>query len=122
MVPRFNYSQADINTRVSNISNYDNVIEAIGRQLGVEIALIKAVIAVESSGNPRAGEGRVTGAKGLMQIIDQTWRSTIENFPDVNYKGTSISNYKERDINNAWADTGLNVLVGTLTLILKARS
>ena len=122
MVPRFNYSQADINTRVSNISNYDNVIEVIGRQLGVEIALIKAVIAVESSGNPRAGEGRVTGAKGLMQIIDQTWRSTIENFPDVNYKGTSISNYKERDINNAWADTGLNVLVGTLTLILKARS
>lgn len=122
MVHKFNYSQADINTRVANISNYSSSIDTIGRQLNVEPALLKAVIAVESSGNARAGEGRTTGAKGLMQIIDQTWRSTVQNFANVNYKGTPLSSFVERDANDAWADPGLNILIGTLTLILKARS
>ena len=122
MIQKFNYSQADINARVNNISRYSNSIDIIGNQLGVDPAIIKALIAIESSGNPNAGAGRVTGAKGLMQVIKTTWESTITNFSTVRFRGVEIKQYYNRDEGDAWADPELNILIGTLTLILKARS
>lgn len=122
MIQKYSYSQADINARVANISRFSNSIHIIGRQLGVDPAILEALIAVESSGNPNAGAGRTTGAKGLMQIIKQTWEGTINAFPTVKFKGTELRNFYNRDLNDAWADADLNILIGTLTLILKARS
>lgn len=51
---------------------YDSIIQQASRFHGVEPSLVKAVIAAESSFNTRAVSG--AGAKGLMQLMDQTGR------------------------------------------------
>jgi LysM repeat protein len=116
------FSQHDINQRIGRINSYAQTIKYIGQQLAVDSNLISAIIAVESSGNARAGEGRTTGAKGLMQIIKKSWESTIQQFPNLRYRNQRLSEFIDRDLNDAWADPALNILIGTLTLIQKARS
>ena len=51
---------------------YDSIIQEASRFHGVEPSLVKAVIDAESSFNSRALSG--AGAKGLMQLMDQTGR------------------------------------------------
>lgn len=116
------FSQHDINQRVGRINKHTQTIKYIGQQLAVDSNLISAIIAVESSGNARAGEGRTSGAKGLMQIIKISWESTIRHFPNLRYRNRKLSEFMDREEDEAWADPALNILVGTLTLILKARS
>lgn len=116
------YSQYDINKRIGRINGYAQTIKYIGQQMAVNSNLISAIIAVESSGNARAGEGRVTGAKGLMQVIKKSWESTVRQFPNLRYRDRKLIEFLDRDVADAWADPALNILVGTLTLILKARS
>jgi|GEM_PF-3950893 len=122
MIARHTFSQEDIAGRLANIRRYEPVLDYYGQQLKVEAALLKAIVAVESSGNARAGAGRYSGAKGLMQITRQTWIATIQQFPDLRYRNTKLSEYLDRDKNDVWADASLNTLIGTLALILKARS
>ncbi|WCL80373.1 LysM peptidoglycan-binding domain-containing protein [Saprospira sp. CCB-QB6] len=122
MIARHTFSQEDIAGRLANIRRYEPVLDYYGQQLKVEAALLKAIVAVESSGNARAGAGRYSGAKGLMQITRQTWMATIQQFPDLRYRNTKLSEYLDRDKNDVWADASLNTLIGTLALILKARS
>ncbi len=116
------YSQHDINQRMGRINSYMPTIKYIGQQLAVDPNLISAIIAVESSGNARAGVGRSTGAKGLMQVIKKTWESTIQQFPNLRYRDHKLIEFLDRDRYDYWADPTLNILIGTLTLILKARS
>jgi len=54
----------------SAVNRYDDIITAAGEKHGVDTMLIKAVIATESAGNPRAISS--ANAKGLMQLIDST--------------------------------------------------
>ena len=122
MIARHTFSQEDIAGRLANIRRYEPVLDYYGKQLKVEAALLKAIVAVESSGNARAGAGRYSGAKGLMQITRQTWIATIKQYPDLRYRNTKLSEYLDRDKNDVWADASLNTLIGTLALILKARS
>lgn len=66
----------------------DTLIQRAGSTFGVEPALIRAVIQAESSYNPNA-ESRA-GAKGLMQLMDQTARSlgVTDSFdPEQNING-----------------------------------
>ena len=53
-----------------NGQEIDDVIQGAADQYGVEPALIKAVISVESNGDPRAISS--AGAQGLMQLMPKT--------------------------------------------------
>lgn len=55
---------------VDGKTRYDRVIEDVSRAYGLESALVRAVIAVESSYNPRAVSNK--GAAGLMQLMPAT--------------------------------------------------
>ncbi|NUN69077.1 MAG: lytic transglycosylase domain-containing protein [Bacteroidetes bacterium] len=52
------------------VGQYDEIINEAAARHGVDSSLIKAVIASESAGNPRAHSS--ANAKGLMQLIDST--------------------------------------------------
>ncbi|MBP9211945.1 MAG: lytic transglycosylase domain-containing protein [Bacteroidetes bacterium] len=52
------------------VGKYDDIINEASLRHGVDTSLIKAVIASESAGNPRALSS--ANAKGLMQLIDST--------------------------------------------------
>lgn len=120
MVQKFQYTQADISTRTARIAQFEPIIQDVAAQQGVSPNLIKAIIAIESSGNPLAGAERTVGAKGLMQIIDQTWRNTIQRYPTLTYKGQPLTAYMEREVNSVWQDPALNILIGVLAIKLKA--
>jgi soluble lytic murein transglycosylase-like protein len=53
-------------------ARYDRVVEEVSRAYGLESALVHAVIAVESSYNPKAVSK--AGAAGLMQLMPDTAR------------------------------------------------
>ena len=55
-----------------NFHLYDDTIRALGAELGLEPALIKAVVMAESAFNPHALSKQ--GAQGLMQLMPQTAR------------------------------------------------
>jgi Rod binding domain-containing protein len=54
----------------SAVGQYDDIINEASVRHGVDTSLIKAVIASESGGNPKAHSS--ANAKGLMQLIDST--------------------------------------------------
>ncbi|MDG0812174.1 lytic transglycosylase domain-containing protein [Cohnella rhizosphaerae] len=54
----------------ASTSAYDGLIQAAAARYGIDPALIKGVIQIESSFNPTAGSS--AGAKGLMQLMDST--------------------------------------------------
>ena len=73
--------QAALNNRLSesgpgvsvgkpNGREIDEIVQGAADQYGVEPSLIKAVISVESNGNPRAVSP--AGAQGLMQLMPKT--------------------------------------------------
>lgn len=55
------------------IDKYDSIIQSSAEKENVDPALIKAIIAAESNGNPKAVSK--AKAKGLMQLIDGTAKS-----------------------------------------------
>jgi Rod binding domain-containing protein len=55
------------------VGQWDSLIKEAGDRFNLDPALIAAVIAQESAGNPAATSS--AGAKGLMQLIDDTARS-----------------------------------------------
>jgi Rod binding domain-containing protein len=55
------------------VNTYTSLIREAAEKHGVDENLVKAVIATESAGNPRARSS--ADAKGLMQLIDSTARS-----------------------------------------------
>ena len=59
--------------RLYSTSQYDQIIKKAARRHGVLFSLIKSVIAVESGFNPRAVSKK--GAKGLMQIMPENYRT-----------------------------------------------
>ena len=51
---------------------YDHIIQPLSRHYGIDPALVKAIIYVESRYNPRAVSPK--GASGLMQLLPSTAR------------------------------------------------
>lgn len=62
----------DSESLLRGVARWERHIEDASRAFGVDSSLIKAVIACESAGNPNAVSS--AGAKGLMQLIDDTAR------------------------------------------------
>jgi soluble lytic murein transglycosylase-like protein len=58
---------------LERMSEFDDSITASAREFGIPTDLVKAVISVESAGNPHAVSG--AKAKGLMQLMDGTARA-----------------------------------------------
>ncbi len=56
----------------SSPTDYNSIIERASRKFGVEPSLVKAVIRTESDFNPETVSR--AGAKGLMQLMDETGR------------------------------------------------
>ena len=113
------FSHTDATARLTKVNGFDPLIIRVAQQQQVSHIILKAVMAVESSGNPLAGIERTTGAKGLMQIIDQTWRNTIQRFPNIFFQNQPLTKYINREENNYWQNPELNILVGALALKLK---
>ncbi|MDH4316849.1 MAG: lytic transglycosylase domain-containing protein [Desulfobulbaceae bacterium] len=57
---------------VFDVTEYDKYIESAAKQFQIDSSLLKAIIVVESSFNPRAVSKK--GAKGLMQLMPKTAR------------------------------------------------
>ncbi len=57
-------------TALQRSGNYSELIRKYSRQFGVDPLLVRAIIAVESEGNPRATSS--SGAQGLMQLMPDT--------------------------------------------------
>jgi hypothetical protein len=55
------------------MSQYDDTIEAAAKKFNIDPALIRGIIATESSGNPNAKSG--VGATGLMQIMPSNYKA-----------------------------------------------
>ena len=62
-----------------NTKKYDDIIRQAQEKHGVEFSLIKAVIYVESSFNPKAVSK--AGAKGLMQIMPDNFKTLLVKDP-----------------------------------------
>ncbi len=63
-------NRAPSRNMIDAVSKYDEIIADAAERHGVDSSLIKAVIATESAGNPKAMSS--ANAKGLMQLIDST--------------------------------------------------
>jgi hypothetical protein len=63
-------ADAPLSALKPNSQEFDNIIQQAASEFGVEPALIKAVISVESNGNPKAVSP--AGAQGLMQLMPKT--------------------------------------------------
>ena len=57
-------------TLMTRLQNYDHIIDKAAEKYNIDKSVIKAVIAQESYGNPKAVSP--VGAKGLMQLMDGT--------------------------------------------------
>lgn len=63
--PQTTGSKTDPKT-IERIRKFDDIIERVSREHKFNPDIVRGIIAAESGGNPRSGEGR-TGYKGLMQ-------------------------------------------------------
>lgn len=64
----------------NNVSRYDKELRAAAAKYGVRIEHLKAIMLVESSGNPEATSP--AGACGLMQLLPSTANLTCEQLKD----------------------------------------
>lgn len=85
---------------VDSISAYDDYIKDASDTYGVSVNQIKAIIAVESAGQPEATSG---AAFGLMQVTKSTWK----------YVQDSNSELKSYDFDSYWKNPKINILFGT---------
>jgi hypothetical protein len=70
------------------LSKYDDIIQTAAQKFNVDPALIRGIIATESSGNPSAKSS--VGATGLMQIMPSNYKAlgiTDPNDPEQNIMG-----------------------------------
>ena len=95
--------------RLRQVEKYSAFIEEAAAKYGMDVTQLKAIMAVESGGNPNASSG---SAFGLMQITRGTWESTRKRDPDL----------AEYDFEANWRNPRINTLFGAAVLKGKARS
>jgi soluble lytic murein transglycosylase-like protein len=62
-------STSGVNVK-KEVNKYEDIINEASKKYGVDASLLKAMMATESAGNPKAHSS--ANAKGLMQLIDST--------------------------------------------------
>lgn len=92
---------------LDQVRQYDHQIAVASQRFGISMEQIRAIIAVESNGNPDASSG---AAFGLMQVTSQTWTDTLDNFPELRQYSFS-----------QWRQILPNIMVGTASFLLKTQ-
>jgi soluble lytic murein transglycosylase-like protein len=67
---------------MNNSSRYDELFKNSGLKSGIDWRLLKAQVRQESNFNPDA-VNKVSGAKGLAQFMDKTWREWCDLSPGI---------------------------------------
>ncbi|MEP9324678.1 transglycosylase SLT domain-containing protein [Paraburkholderia phymatum] len=70
LIVEFGEPHGDTRAALSKVLAWTSLVEQIAKRIGVDHALVMAVIDVESGGNPLAVS--LKGARGLMQLMPQT--------------------------------------------------
>lgn len=85
---------------LNKIATYDEYIKEASEKYGIPVSQIKALIAVESGGNPEATSG---AAWGLMQVTKSTWKGAQKKYTELN----------DYDFDTYWNDPKINIMFGT---------
>jgi soluble lytic murein transglycosylase-like protein len=88
---------------LARIKQYEDHIQEASAQYGIPAEHIRAVIAAESGGHPKASSG---AAWGLMQITKPTWKGAQKQFPEL----------KDFGFDDHWSEPRVNILFGAAIL------
>lgn len=88
---------------------YDSFIREASKAYGVPVEHIRAIMAVESGGDPNISNG---SAYGLMQVVKKTWTEMRARYPEL----------KDYDFHTYWREPRINILFGTAVLKTKVEA
>ncbi len=95
---------------MDTVKQYDPYIQAASKKYGIPVETIRAIIATESNGNPKATSG---AAFGLMQVTKDTWEGIRNTYPELKSYAFSTEN---------WQNPEVNILFGTATMKSKMKA
>ena len=101
--------QSSRDKKLAKVEEYNEFIVEAAEKYGMQVNHLKAIMAVESGGDPEASSG---AAFGLMQITRSTWAGVQK----------SESDLAKYDFASYWRDPRINILFGAAVLKSKARS
>ncbi len=106
-------SPEDVRETLARITAYESAIQRAAEHFHISPEDIRAIIGVESRGNPHARAGGPRSASGLMQVTEETWRQVAKTFPE-------LAAYA--DFATHWSHPEINIMFGTATLASKRKS
>lgn len=95
---------------IEHIRQFDAYIQEASQKFGISVEQIRAIIATESRGKPKASSGN---AFGLMQLTPLTWQDTQRRISELR-----PYNFTEQN----WQEPRINILFGTAAFKIKLQA